>query len=139
VTDRAKSGHNGGPPLDEPADRQRGMCKHCVHWKAPPESEQRAFEHFRLGLSRRRVKRPTGSRDRVLIGNRTTAVFSATTAEFGCRNFESAPPKPPARGGAFVTIWENGRIVWQGPEESIPGHFLQQNLDLSHRQPGHME
>jgi hypothetical protein len=89
VTDRAKSGHNGGPPLDEPADRQRGMCKHCVHWKAPPESEQRAFEHFRLGLSRRRVKRPTGSRDRVLIGNRTTAVFSATTAEFGCRNFES--------------------------------------------------
>ncbi len=70
MTDRAKTGHNGGPPLDEPADRQCGMCKHCAHWKAPPESEQRAYEHFRLGLSRRRLKRPIGSCDRVLIGNR---------------------------------------------------------------------
>jgi hypothetical protein len=129
MTDRARSGHNGRPPLDEP-DRQCGMCKHCAHGKAPPEGGQRAYEHFRLGLSRRRMKRPTGSCDRELIGNRTTAVFSATTAEFSCRNFEPATPKPPASGGAFVTIWENGRIVWQGPEESILGRFLQKNLDL---------
>jgi hypothetical protein len=129
VTDRARSGHNGGPSLDE-LDRQYGMCKHCAHWKAPPESEQRAYEHFHLGLSRKRVKRPTGSCDRVLIGNKTTAVFSATTAEFRCRNFEPAPPKPPARGGGFVTIWQNGLIVWQGDEENIPARFLQQELDL---------
>ncbi|MGI9377721.1 MAG: hypothetical protein ACR2PC_16760 [Tsuneonella suprasediminis] len=53
-----KRGHNGGPPLDEPVDRRSGQCKHCIHWDAPPENEQRAYEWFRLGLSRRRVKRP---------------------------------------------------------------------------------
>jgi hypothetical protein len=138
-TDRDKIGHNGGPPLDELAGQRHGMCKHCAHWKAPPESELRAYENFRLGLSRRRVKRPTGSCDRVLMGNSTTAVFSATTAEFGCRNFEPAPPRPPARGGGFVTIWQNGRIVWQGDEENIPARFLQQELDLQSSPIGRME
>ncbi len=104
-------GHNGGPPLEEPVREARGYCKHCVHWHAPPESEQRAYESFRLGLSRRRVKRPAGACDRVLLGNRTTPAFSATTAEFGCRNFAPSPSKPLAAGGGFVTIWENGRIV----------------------------
>ena len=37
----------------------------------------------------------------MLIGNRTTVVFSATTAEFGYGNFEPAPLKPPAGGGSF--------------------------------------
>jgi hypothetical protein len=57
-------------------------------------------------------------------------VFSATTAEFGCRNFAASPPKPPSEGGGFVTIWECGRIVWQGPEKAVPARFLQQDLDL---------
>ncbi|MET0528614.1 MAG: hypothetical protein ABW003_09760 [Microvirga sp.] len=129
MTDRV--GHNGGPPLDTPTEPACGRCKHCRHWQAPPEGEQRAYEWFQLGLSRRRVRRPTGSCDRVLIGPRSTPAFSATTAEFGCRNFEAAPPPPPLpRGGGFVTIWEGGRIAWQGHEENIPGRFLQDDLGL---------
>lgn len=123
-------GHNGGPPLDEPADHRPGLCRHCWRWKAPPEEEQRSYELFRLGLSRRRVRRPSGTCDRGLLGNRTTPVFSATDAGFGCRNFEAAPLLPVARGGGFVTIWENGRVVWQGREEDTPARFLQQDLDL---------
>ncbi len=130
MTDRIGAGHNGGPPLDAPADQHLGRCKHCLHWQAPPEGERRAYESFCLGLSRRRVKRPAGSCDRVLLGNRTTPVFSATTAEFGCRNFAPSPPKPPTAGGGFVTIWESGRIVWQGPENAVPARFLQQDLDI---------
>jgi hypothetical protein len=61
--------------------------------------------------------------------------FSATTAEFGCRNFESAPPKPPASCGGFVEIWLNGRIVWQGAEENIPPASSSKTSILSHRQP----
>ncbi len=34
------------------------------------------------------------------------------------------------KGGGFVTIWENGRVVWQGREEDIPARFLQQDLGL---------
>jgi hypothetical protein len=125
----AGCGHNGGPALDDPADCRPDLCKHCRHWKAPPEAVQQAYEWFRLGLSRRRVARPSGACDRVLLGNRTTPAFSATTAEFGCRNFEAAPPPVP-RGGGFVTIWQDGRIAWQGREENVPARFRQQDLDL---------
>lgn len=123
-------GHNGGPVLDEPAERPGGLCKHCLHWKAPSEAEQQAYESFRLGLSRRRVARPAGACDRVLLGARLVPLFSATAAEFGCRNFEASPPKPMTKGGGFVTIWEGGRVVWQGREEDTPARFLQQDLDL---------
>lgn len=115
--------HNGGPPIDRPDDRQFGRCKHCRHWQAPPEAEQQAYEHYWLSLSRRRVKRPSGTCDRVLLGTRSSTVFSATSAEFGCRNFEAKPlPRHPA-GGGFVTIWQGNRILWQGPEEKIPPRF----------------
>lgn len=98
----------------DPVDRRSGQCKHCIHWDAPPENEQRAYEWFRLGLSRRRVKRPSGTCDRVLLPGRKSTVFSATSAEFGCLNFEAKPlPARPA-GGGFVTIWRNGRVAWQG-------------------------
>ncbi|HAU77112.1 hypothetical protein G3A56_20400 [Rhizobium oryzihabitans] len=131
MTERSlPSGHNGGPPLDGPDARQDGRCKNCIHWHAPPEREQRDYENFRLGLSRRRVKRPSGTCDRVLLVGRTSTVFSATTADFCCRNFEAKPPMPRPSGGGFVTIWKNGRIVWQGPEEKIPPRFQQQDLDL---------
>jgi hypothetical protein len=63
-----------------------------------------AYEAFRLGLSRRRVKRPTGSCDRVLFGSRRTPTFSTTTTEFGCGNFEGKPPTPLPVGGGFITV-----------------------------------
>jgi len=43
MTDRLPSGHNGGPPLDEPSDHRPGLCKHCIHWQAPPDNQQRAY------------------------------------------------------------------------------------------------
>lgn len=85
-------GHNGGPPLEEPSSEARGRCRDCRHWHAPPETEQRAYEWFRLGLSRRRVRRPTGACDRVVLSAGRAPAFSATTAEFGCINFEAKPP-----------------------------------------------
>ena len=131
MTERSlPSGHNGGPPLDGPDARQDGRCKNCIHWHAPPEREQRDYENFRLGLSRRRVKRPSGTCDRVLLVGRTSTVFSATAAEFGCLNYEAKPRPPRPVGGGFVTIWRNGRIAWQGPEEKTPSRYLQETLDL---------
>lgn len=134
MADRAPPrGHNGGPPLDPPPSPDLGQCKTCIHWHAPPEIEQRAYEMFRLGLSRKRVKRPSGTCGRVLLGGRSATVFSATTAEFGCRNFEAKPrPERPA-GGGFVTIWNKGHAVWQGPEEKIPPRFQQETLHLDER------
>ena len=124
------SGHNGGPPLDSPVRPERGQCKNCIYWHAPSDNEQRAYEMFRLGLSHKRVKRPSGTCDRVLMVGRSSTVFSATTAEFGCLNFEAKPRPPRPVGGGFVTIWRNGRIAWQGAEEKIPPRFLQDDLDL---------
>ncbi len=129
MTGPTNRGHNGGPPLDEPVDRPPGRCKHCIHWDPPPENEQRAYEWFRLGLSRRRVKRPSGTCGRVLLAGRKSTVFSATSAEFGCLNFEAKPLPDRPTGGGFVTIWRNGRIAWQGAEENIPPRYLRDMLD----------
>ena len=123
-------GHNGGPPLDEPVATERGTCRRCPHWRPPPDGEQRAYEHFRLGLSRRRVKRPSGSCDRVIMAPGRPLSFSATSAEFSCLNISPKPPAPTPRGGGFVTIYEGGRIVWQGAEEAMPARFRQEALDL---------
>jgi len=119
-------GHNGGPPLEEPVAAERGACRRCRHWRLPPEGEQRAYEHFRLGLSRRRVKRPSGACDRVIMAPGRPVSFSATAAEFSCLNFEAKPPVPIPRGGGFVTIYERGRIVWQGAQEAMPARFRQE-------------
>ncbi|MGE0854148.1 MAG: hypothetical protein AB7O44_31815 [Hyphomicrobiaceae bacterium] len=130
MTDPIRPGQNSEPLPDEPAaDSWPGQCKHCRHWQAPSEREQHAFERFRLGLTRRRVKRPAGSCDRFLLGEGTTPVFSTTMAEFGCRNFAAAPPKAVPKGSAFVTISQHGRIVWQGPEDQKPAYFEHQDLD----------
>ncbi len=123
-------GHNGGPALIEPVDARPGRCMHCRHWKPPADGEQQAYDAFRYGLSRRRVRRPTGSCDRVLLGNDPRPAFSATAAEFGCANYEAAPPAPMPKGGGYVTIWKDGRILWEGNEEAIPARFLQEDLDL---------
>jgi hypothetical protein len=64
MTEHAEIGRNGGPPLDESTDLQRGPCK---FWRAGmrlPKASNRPMRTFCLGLSRRRVKRPTGTCDR---------------------------------------------------------------------------
>ncbi len=129
--DRPGARHNGGPPLDPPPVTTSPRCKYCRHWRPPPEREQQAYEFFQLGLSRRRVRRPAGACDRVLLAPGKPLSFSATSGEFACLNFE-ASPSPPSRpsGSAFVTISEGGRIVWQGPEDQIPAQFRQDELDL---------
>lgn len=102
--------HNGGPPLSDPPPAD-GRCKHCRHWKPPSEQEQHTYERFRLGLARRRVRLPTGSCDRVSIGSHKLPAFAATSADFGCANFEgrAVPPRPV--GAGYITICENGRIA----------------------------
>ena len=103
-------GHNGRPPLEEPVRHARGRCRECRHWRAPSDDELRAYEWFRLGLSHRRVRRPAGACDRVVLS-------------------PGRPPEPKPAGG-YVTIWESGRVVWQGSEEAIPARFLQADFDL---------
>ena len=130
MADRSPApGHNGGPPLDDPAPDRPGRCRDCRHWMPPPENLERDHEFFRLGLSRRRVKRPTGTCDRVLLGNSNIPAFSATAGNFSCRNFEPAPPKPPSKRGGFVTIWDGDRILWKGPEDEIPPRFRDRDAD----------
>lgn len=119
------AGHNGGPPLDDEPVSHIRTCRWCRHWSAPSEWEERAYEYFRLGLSRRRVKRPSGACDRVLMAPGKPLAFSATVAEFSCLNFEARPLPPveiPRRGG-FVTIYEGDRIVWKGNEEDVPEEY----------------
>lgn len=115
-------GHNGGPSLDDedggpPVPR---YCKYCRHWSPPSDWEVRAYEAFQLGLSRRRVKRPSGACDRVLMQHGKPLAFSATVDTFGCLNFSAKPPAPITRGRGFVTVYEGDRIVWQGHEEDLP-------------------
>ncbi|MBS0284616.1 MAG: hypothetical protein JSS15_09375 [Proteobacteria bacterium] len=113
-------GHNGGPPLDED-DRPQvpRYCKYCRHWSPPSDAEVRTYEWFRLGLSRRRVKRPSGACDRVLMQAGKPLAFAATVDTFGCLNFSAKPPPPVQRGRGFVTVYEGDRIVWQGHEEDL--------------------
>jgi len=120
------SGHNNGPPLDDdgPVSTVR-TCRSCKHWSAPSEREERDYEYFRLGLSRRRVKRPTGACDRVKLAPDKPLAFSATVGEFSCLNFEAKPQPPVAipRRGGFVTIYDGDQIVWRGAEEDLPEEY----------------
>ncbi len=119
-------GHNGGPALEDEEDDRSTLpryCKYCRHWKAPPDGEVRAYEFFRLGLSRRRVKRPTGTCDRVLLRQGRLLAFSATVDTFGCLNFARKPPAPVQRGRGFVAIYAGDHIVWQGSEENLPEEY----------------
>lgn len=125
MTDTKPLGHDGGPPLDDgdalpPVPR---YCKYCRHWSPPPDQEVRAYEAFQLGLSRRRVRRPSGACDRVLLRPGAPLAFSATTDTFGCLNFSAKPMTPMMRGHAFVTIYEGDQILWQGREEDLPEEY----------------
>jgi len=124
MTDPVRPGQNGGPLPDEPAaDSRPGQCKHCRHWQAPPEREQRAFERFRLGLSRQRDKRPE---------LRPRPAWQADDVGLLCDDgrvrlpqLAAASPKAAPEGSAFVTISRHGHIVWQGPEDRVPVRFKQ--------------
>lgn len=80
----------------------------------------RAYEAFQLGVSKRRVKRPSGTCDRVLMQYRKPLAFAATADTFGCLNFLAKPPAPIMRGRGFVTVYGGDRIVWQGHEDDLP-------------------
>lgn len=119
---RSSIGHNGGPVLDDqnsgpPTPR---YCKYCRHWSPPSDWEVSAYEAFQLGISRRRVKRPTGACDRVLMQYGKPLAFSATVDTFGCLNFYAKPPPPITHGRGFVTIYDGDRIVWKGHEVDVP-------------------
>lgn len=118
-------GHNNGPPLDDDPPATIRTCRWCRHWSPPSERQERDYDHFRLGLSRRRVKRPSGACDRVLMAPGRPLAFSATVAEFSCLNFAARPlpPRDMPRRGGFVTIYEGDRIVWQGAEEDLPEDY----------------
>lgn len=120
---RPPRGHNGGPSLDDEDSPGPRYCKYCRHWSPPPEAETRAYEAFQLGLSRRRVKRPTGACERVLTRIGKPLAFSGTTDTFNCLNFWARPPAPSPRGIGFVTIYEGDRIVWQGDERDLPDAY----------------
>ena len=75
--------------------------------------------------------RSTGACDRVVFSPTRAPAFSETPPEFGCVNFDSRSSSDPARGGGFVTIYEDGQIVCQGVEEELPARFWQRELDLS--------
>jgi hypothetical protein len=119
------AGHNNGPPLDDDPPATIRTCRWCRHWSPPSEREERDYEYFRLGLSRRRVKRPSGACDRVLTAPGKPLAFSSTVAEFSCLNFAAKPLPPveiPRRGG-FVRIYEGDEVVWQGAEEDLPEDY----------------
>lgn len=130
MTDRSPPpiGDNGRPPLDDAAIlRTPRYCRFCVHWRPPPEAEERAYEYFRLGLSRRRVRLPTGACDRVLLQPGKPLSFSATSATFGCLNFTPKPDPPTSKGQGFVTIYEGDRLVWQGREADMPAEYREED------------
>lgn len=120
---RSLLGHNGGPQLDDEGDSSPPgprYCKYCRHWSAPSDREVRDYEALRLGYSRRRVKRPSGTCDRVLMHADKPLAFSATVDTFRCLNFHAKPPAPVTPGRGFVTIYEGDHVVWQGHEEDMP-------------------
>jgi len=124
VTGPFLSGHNGGPPLvDDEGPPVPRYCKYCRHWSPPSDGEVQAYESFRLGLSRRRAKRPSGTCDCVLLQPGKPIAFAATVDTFGCLNFSAKPPSPVQRGRSFVTVYEGDRVVWQGHEEDVPEEY----------------
>lgn len=123
-------GHNSRA-AEPPLLSSWASCARCQHWSPPSERETRAFEAFRLGLSRRLVKEPSGACDRVLLRWNGSPAFAATVARSRCFNFaEQQAPAPSDHRRGFVTIYEAGRIVWQGMEGDEPAQYRQEDLPL---------
>jgi len=120
-------GHNGGPSIDEDGSDYTGphYCKYCRHWRSPPDWDIRAYEAFQLGISRRRVKRPSGTCDRVLMQRGKPLSFAATVDSFSCLNFSAKPSEPPQWRPelAFVKVYEGDRVIWEGRAADLPEEY----------------
>lgn len=120
-------GHNGGEPLDDDKDDYTGphYCKYCRHWRPPLDWDVRAYEAFQLGISRRRVRRPSGTCDRVLMLKGKPLSFAATVDNFSCFNFSAKPPEPPQWRPelAYVKVYEDDDVVWEGKAKDLPEEY----------------
>lgn len=133
---RNQIGHNGGPALDEPAPihqplPQGAACSRCQHWTAPSAREQSDYDFWKMTGKGRRIKEPTGSCHRVRLRANGPTGFAATSARSSCYNYEDDTRErstEPARG--FMTIYQDGKIAWQGREGDEPAEFRQGELDL---------
>lgn len=127
----AQIGHNGAPP-EPPARLPYGAnCARCQHWAAPSERDVRDYEAFQRGVTRRRVKEPSGFCHRILHSPRGTPAAGGCVGRSFCFNFEEdTRPKPEQDRRGFVTIYEGGRIIWQGTEGDEPAEYRQAELDL---------
>ncbi len=127
-------GHNRPPePIEAPSPLlpAGAACCRCTHWKAPCDRDVRDFDYWKATGKGRRVKQPTGACDRVRMNARSAPAFSATSANSQCFNYEARPIAPYApTGRGFVTIYEAGRIVWQGTEGDEPAQYRQEELQL---------
>ncbi len=126
-------GHNGGPDL-EARQFPAVKCATCALWKPPIAADVRRYEAFRSGASKQRARKPSGycvnqpdPRGGLL------RYCGSTDAEHGCRNWQAKQQEdkpPPGQGRGWVTVWQVGRIAWQGHEEDAPGWALQDALNL---------
>ena len=122
-------GHNGAPELDPQTVPSNAACSRCEHWNAPSDRDLGEYRMYEIGVSKRPVKKPTGSCHRVLMRPGAIRAFAATPAHFACLNYEAdTRPKPAVDRRGFVTIWEGDRIAWQGIEGNEPAQYRQQEL-----------
>jgi hypothetical protein len=127
----APIGHNGAP--SEPPRRlpHGPSCARCHHWEAPHDRDIRDHEAFQRGVSKRRVREPAGFCHRILHSPNGYPAAGGCVARSFCFNYEDDQrPKPEQGRRGFVTIYEGGRIVWQGTEGDEPAEFRQAELDL---------
>lgn len=110
-------------PLSGGPIAETRQCKHCRHWRAPPQSEIRAWEAFKKGVSARRVKTPTGQCDQVLTQAGKPISSSATPPGFSCLSFAQSFHDDDVRHSGIVTVHMDGRLVWSGPEEDLPDEY----------------
>lgn len=128
-------GHNGGPPLDDPAPEPPRLpydaaCVRCAHWNPPSAREESDYRAWQGGYGRR-VKEPSGHCFRVMHRPGGPVSFSGTMGRSRCFNYEPKPPPlPDTRGRGFVTIWQGEKILWSGTEGEEPAEFRQGELDL---------
>lgn len=133
------TGHNGGPPLDGvgPHRSASNTCGRCRFWHPPAAADVEARRRWELGLSRRRVREPSGyCHDQPRHDPRSAVrVSGATPAHHSCANWRQKPapvpaPASPGQGQSWVTIYKGDRVVWQGREEHMPVWARQGEMEL---------
>lgn len=131
------AGHNGGPSLDGvgargPASNTRGRRR---FWHPPAVADVEARRRWESGISRRRVREPSGHCHGHPRHDPRGAVrvSGATPAHHPCANWQERPAPVPASPGesrGFVTIYKGDRVVWQGRGEHMPAWARQREMDL---------